>query len=56
LCVEQRAHRGDPVLDRTLDEALLAANPKPLRVDVPALSYDVHDLRTLAEVANVLAG
>lgn len=53
---EARLARVDASHLARLDEALLAADPKPLRVDVPALSYDVHDLRTLAEVANVLAG
>jgi anion-transporting ArsA/GET3 family ATPase len=42
-------------LDR-LDRALLNARPRPLRVDVPALPYDVHDVRTLAEVATYLVG
>jgi hypothetical protein len=37
-----------------LDEALARSPKKPLRINVPALPYDVHDLRTLAEVARVL--
>ncbi len=37
-----------------LDEALARSPRRPLRVNVPALPYDVHDLRTLAEVARVL--
>jgi anion-transporting ArsA/GET3 family ATPase len=41
---------------RRLTEALQGMTPRPLRVDVPALPYDVHDLRSLAEVAGVLVG
>jgi anion-transporting ArsA/GET3 family ATPase len=39
-----------------LQMALSEMAPKPLRLDVPALPYDVHDLKTLAEVAAVLRG
>jgi anion-transporting ArsA/GET3 family ATPase len=39
-----------------LAEALAGMAPRPVRVDVPALPYDVHDLRSLAEVAGVLVG
>lgn len=46
------------LLDRShlhrLDEALERSSSRPVRVDVPALPYDVHDISTLAEVARVL--
>jgi anion-transporting ArsA/GET3 family ATPase len=41
---------------KRLGEALEAMKPRPLRVDIPALSHDVHDLRSLAEVAGALVG
>ncbi|MCS6901868.1 MAG: ArsA-related P-loop ATPase [Myxococcales bacterium] len=37
-----------------LEEALARSSKAPLRIHVPALPYDVHDLRTLAEVAHIL--
>lgn len=46
------------LLDRShlhrLDEALERSSSRPVRVDIPALPYDVHDISTLAEVARVL--
>ncbi len=52
---EERQARLDAAHLHRLDEALRQAKPAPLQVRVPALPYDVHDLRTLAEVAAVLA-
>jgi len=49
----RQAHLDEAHLLR-LDEALARAAAKPIRVNVPALPYDVHDVRTLAEVAAVL--
>ncbi len=40
---------------RILDETLLLADPAPLRANVPAYPYDVHDLESLHDVAKVLA-
>ena len=55
LADEERQARVDAGHLARLTEALAVARPKPLRVDVPALAYDVHDVKTLAEVARVLA-
>ncbi len=52
---EGRQARLDAAHLHRLDEALRHASPAPLQVRVPALPYDVHDLRTLAQVAAVLA-
>jgi anion-transporting ArsA/GET3 family ATPase len=52
---ERRQAQLDRLRLRRLDEALARSSSPPLRVDVPALPYDVHDVRTLAEVARVLA-
>jgi anion-transporting ArsA/GET3 family ATPase len=40
---------------RILDETFLLADPTPLRANVPAYPYDVHDLESLNDVAKVLA-
>ncbi len=40
---------------RVLDETLVLAKPAPLRANVPAYPYDVHDLESLHEVTKVLA-
>lgn len=53
---ERRQSAVDAKNLRALDRAVASSPPKPLRVDVPALPYDVHDLKTLAEVASVLVG
>lgn len=49
----RQAHLDAAHLHR-LDEALKRVSPSPTRVNVPALPYDVHDVRALAEVAAVL--
>jgi anion-transporting ArsA/GET3 family ATPase len=41
-------------LDAAIASSGRSGSPRPLRVDVPALPYDVHDLRTLALVAGYL--
>lgn len=38
-----------------LDETLVLADPPPLRANVPAYPYDVHDLESLNDVTNLLA-
>jgi hypothetical protein len=40
---------------RILDETLVLADPPPLRANVPAYPYDVHDLESLHDVTRVLA-
>lgn len=45
----------DAVHLRVLDETFLLADPPPLRANVPAYPYDVHDLESLHDVAEVLA-
>jgi anion-transporting ArsA/GET3 family ATPase len=37
-----------------LDDAIARSSPRPLRVNVPAFPHDVHDLRSLDQVASVL--
>ena len=40
---------------RVLDETLVLADPAPLRANVPAYPYDVHDLESLHDVTQVIA-
>jgi anion-transporting ArsA/GET3 family ATPase len=54
LADEARQAKVDQGHLAKLTEAL--AGSKARRVDVPALAYDVHDVKTLAEVAHVLVG
>jgi hypothetical protein len=37
-----------------LDNALRSISPAPIRLDIPAFPYDVHDLKSLDDVACVL--
>lgn len=53
---ESRQARLDAAHLERLDRALAGAKPAPLRVDVPALPFDVHDVGSLAEVARVIVG
>jgi anion-transporting ArsA/GET3 family ATPase len=41
---------------RVLDDALGSMSRQPMRAQVPALPYDVHDLPSLAEVAAAIVG
>jgi hypothetical protein len=54
LADEARQAKVDQGHLAKLTEALRGSNAR--RVDVPALAYDVHDVKTLAEVARVLVG
>ena len=54
LADDERQAGVDAVHLIKLDAAISRASPLPLRVDVPALPYDVHDLATLAEVVTYL--
>lgn len=56
-----QAHRDEAEEARTdaahladLEERLQAGEPKPIRVDIPALPGDVHDLGTLAGISALL--
>lgn len=51
---EERQAAVDAAHLTRLDGALSRGKIRPIRVDVPALPYDVHDLRTLAEVVRYL--
>jgi hypothetical protein len=55
LSDETRQATSDRSTLARLDRALGEMTPSPLRVNVPAFPYDVHDIPSLARVAAVLA-